>query len=792
MSFDPSKPFKRLDGPPSFDPNQPFQPVPMPNEGAGGMPPLDETHFLSLGRSALEGHTGGVSEPVISSLVAGAAVPQTLFTDESDTLSALRKTFQQDVESRKQAKAQHPGQHLAAEVAGSLVPSPLNVPARIFKGAQTLNRLAQTSKLPKAAKLAAPVVSGAGGMGALETVRQAALKPSGLIEGADSAEEVKNAALLGGGIPLAGKALSGLWNSGKWLGKAAFVSLFGVPKFSASQYLKNSEKINQVSSREDIKFRIDQAVGKIRDDFQSAKLSAEQAKEAFTQLKTDLQRQFAGEAYSAVEAEKQAQRALSEAYARTLEPLKAVPKPDFLVPRIHDAIGKLQDKISKGSSHAFDQLPKESSVNKGWLLKLIMTQHRSLPPAGAKDAAAIESLSQLHQRIEANYPDHIPIPRLKGIIQSLDRDIRWKAGPGQIMDPASKNKYLIRSQIDQALKTKYPTYRKAMEPVAQDSALLEEFNQNFGFGDERRLLAKLGSPTLLSQKGSLDVDVLKRLGQLTGTDLSTDIQKYKSAHGYLARDKQDQFLKKKLPEYEAHEKAKLQAKEKSSSYLNRKRLDEALEYSKENYDLNRAEQKLDAKKEALEPFKGLTDKTSNNYMSGVMRQGGNPYYRETLKKLGDSLGHDFIEEIQNRHVRDSFYKRNVQGSRNVNLFRSLFGAVLGGGAGIALSKDDFPLGDAGKAGAMGAGAGAIMDNFGPQIGKAVLDTVIALKAHPSVKLIRKAKLPTQVKLELENAFKYYLLKEAEGQGLFNDEAVPTPKPNAKLNARIKALDDDED
>ena len=749
------------------------------------------TDWLSLLRSGVEGHTGGISEPIISGIKALAATPaanQMHLDTDPGTLEQLRKALEEDLAKRNAAKAAAPLSHFGAEFTGALVPTPLNVPAKIFQGVKGVSKgiqgLSLAKKAPGTAKLGGNVAESlAGGVG-ITGARLAAEIPFGLKNSEEAGEELKNSAAISAALPVGGLALRKAWQSGKWMSKGLFNSVFGLQPHNVQKYLEDHKAINLSPGLHEVKVRVDKAVGDLKDAFEASKLKKEDAEKALVALKAQIKGELAQASYNATEADKKASELLANAYAKTIRELEATPKPGFITPRVQDAATKLQVEIRKASEASFNKLPSNATLPKTDILRLVQKQLDTLEPSGEKSKAAIQKLNNFYKDIEsAAYPTNIPMPKIKRIIQTLDKDIKWKSAPTEYMDPSSSNKLIIRQDLDEIIKSKFPEYRKAMEPLAAKTTLLSEFNKAFGFGDERKVMQKLDSPQLLGSTGKMDIDILRRLGAEVNANLLPDIEKYRSHQGYLARNRKDEYLKKKLPEYEQAQKASKLAEDKRNTFLKDQEFEKRISQSTEKSDLAEALAEFNKQKIKFEPFKRLSETTSENYINGVNRQGARKeFHKKTLKALGDMVGDNFVKDIQDRHVLESFYKNATRGSRNT-LMVGAMGTALGSLAGSVNDVSGMALG-----GLIGSGSGAflgrLLDESGPEMGKYLLDVFIKIKKNPTraMNAIESSKLTPQIKQSLSNAFKYIMVKQADQSGALSEN-------NNKAERRLKALED---
>jgi len=150
---------------------------------------------LFVGRSALEGHTLGLSEPVISTLKASVKS----FSPQVDFAGA----YKEDVEQRRAEKAAAPGTDIAAQVGGAFIPSPINIGTKIggvaMKGGEVLSKAYNVAN----AYMRGAIKGGLAGLastGAMEAIEV----PTGFKKPEGSLERIAAGTIIGGafGAPL--------------------------------------------------------------------------------------------------------------------------------------------------------------------------------------------------------------------------------------------------------------------------------------------------------------------------------------------------------------------------------------------------------------------------------------------------------------------------------------------------------------------------------------------------------------------------------------------------------------
>ena len=180
-------------------------------------------------------------------------------------------------------------------------------------------------------------------------------------------------------------------------------------------------------------------------------------------------------------------------------------------------------------------------------------------------------------------------------------------------------------------------------------------------------------------------------------------------------------------------------------------------------------------KELLDEVGGLfrTDQGLANTLNRV-RRGRAPFAEQSLEKLDKEFGQSTVEDLRNALARESFEKgaAGPGGSRNVNLYKDIFGDLL----------HKIPGGKA-----IGGAIGATVDKYGPSIGKDMIDTTMQIKSLlnsvPGVQTLGKYAAPLAAAAKRGNqslAATHFILSQTDpGYKRILDQQQPTSEQ--KLN-----------
>lgn len=697
----------------------------------------------TVGRSLLEGVSAGLSEPVISGINAVLGNTEDAGRHAQDFQDFLSKSFDwdrvksayaADVERRKHLEAALPTTAMTSELIGAVVPSPINIGGKIMKGADEaikgIKWLGEGKGFLSAASKGA--ASGAIGAAATETVKQSAERPSGFIESGDAIGDIAHSAKWGGGI---GGTISGAFalpGAAKSGAKKLLSSKTGVSEKTIDDYLARSQEINAAPSMEALHDKVYEAVKKLADDVDAKKLTVEQAKAAFDDVRSAIQLNLKEQRFDAKDALRESERVLDAAVARAQQTTAS---------DIVRAAESLKGQVQQGSKAARETIPQETRVDLNTVYKNIYDSIDKLKSFGTDEANAIAAkLHNYKVRLMIENWAKIGGQEAKSRLQGLDQITEYSPNASSFDKASNKAFKGIRGALDDALKTEVPEYRQAMDKVAQDTELLSQISSEFGT-EPRAIQSLVGlDRTASSPKKAL----LEQFGQRTGKDFISGV------------------MPEKLPEYRAVSEAKARVDEMSHPGWEQERLRELVKRSKEARALEEAQASLSQAETKLAPFGSIKPNSAGmtsiqNKLKSIMSD-RSIENRRMLEQLSELTDENLIRAIDNLRVKEAFQKGDLNGSRNVNLWGAIFGGIAGAaGAGVP--------GMAGGA-AIGAGVGKFMDKYGPAVAKSILDQVIRIKGIPSIEKISQMNLPPQVKEELAKDLNLW----------FMDKHIPSEAP----------------
>lgn len=520
-------------------------------------------------------------------------------------------------------------------------------------------------------------------------------------------------------VNVASDTLSGAGKLASRAGKRTIQGLFGVPEASINRYLARhpqlKDKVGAREMAEELAGRLDEGLKPARARLEAAEEAVARAKASRTEDLAELQikRQEATEALRRAE-----DSALGEAASR-----------------VASRVGQLDENIKAGSSKAFEILDREGVVVPTQGLKARMTAGISALEERAvtdEQMAVVELLKRYRERLN-KFGNEIPGGEAKRIIQSLDREMAYLA-PGEIGRMSKPDQALgaLRKQIDTPLK-KSDAYASQMAEVSRGMQLLENVK---GLSSE-----SAAARALRAAKGA------------TGKDKAEALQK-------LAAEFGDDFLaaanRTNLPEYH---------KLKSLLYRVRE--------AKKGLPVKEAEAALEATRGSVgdavalgkNGIAGITDKIS----ATVRRTDPSALQTENLVKAGDLAGVNMADELADVRTIASFERGYNRGSANTNFW----GAIVGGLLGSVLG----PAGIVGGAATGGALGRIVIDNFGPRVGRVILDQVPRLNKVKPAEWIRSLDVPADVKAKLASDLAAY---QQVSKGVKGTEASLRQLPKAEL------------
>lgn len=443
-------------------------------------------------RSAMEGLTLGLSEPVASgSNAAESVIMEAIAKGSIDplTFANITKAYEADVSRRRQLKERAPGLDIAGQVVGGIAPmiatGGASTAAQLgVRGAATAGKMARAldvggtvaakaagmaarpiemaaASLPKTAigglarggaEIGASAVKGATGAVSQEAIRQTVLENTGFLkEGeAPGLDEVATlGGVLGGGLGVAGKALS----ASKVMGKVAAGSLLGVKPKVMDEFVENYERIKTAPSLTEVQEAAKANVKKIKELAKTSELNLSQD--------------------------------------------------------VTDQLEALKDRVGKSSAEAFDVLEQSNkSFPVTELGDVINKEQKSLLVGGKligdESKAAYAYLDRLKADV-AQLGEEVVAPDLKRIIQRLDADYTPLAAGEFAQGQSAKAINSVRRGMDQLVKTRIPEYATKMKEVASLADLHARVFKEFGKSDQKALA---GVRKALAEKNPLTTGLL--------------------------------------------------------------------------------------------------------------------------------------------------------------------------------------------------------------------------------------------------------------------------------------------
>jgi len=431
-------------------------------------------------------------------------------------------------------------------------------------------------------------------------------------------------------------------------------------------------------------------------------------------------------------------------YAAAKEALRAEIKgtrpPETLANDVIASVDKLADRVSEGSSKAFDILAQSNVEIPLPKIKAFLTSklnrykfnNTHLPEAQA-DAAVLQQWRQFFDDVG----DKTARPEdMKQIIQYIDQ--KTKPIYAKRVDErtlAERDILDFRKYLDSFLKEDVPGYADAMKSVATDAKLLSESRKMFD-GELRtdRTLERIGKP--FKEK---ELKVLKDLSSATGTDLVTPMQEYMSAQRSTSGPSFSQKAES-LPEF-----GQMKNIEAARDMLSEK-TQFAKRFSREN---------------AQSQLKRMRSSTQDPIM-----------LRRDLEELSKQTGVDFIQLNKDLAMKEAFERGFANGSSNVNLQ-----AISAQALASALFKgaEKLPLVGA----ALGAVGGKVIDKSGPAIYKAYLDlSMTPLYQKSAAAILKAAEKGPQISAQIQK-------RELENNPEFRDAVVAHLQGQAESDKQQK-------
>ncbi len=442
-------------------------------------------------RGYVEGMTLGASEPVISG--ANAIIGNLInagydadgikdFLSKAVDSELIGKSYDNDVERRRELKKAHPYAQVGSEVVGAFASPANKVLGAIGKTAgKAVEAIPYADKALKAkyvgglARTAKSGVEGAAMVTAAEGTKRGIEGATGFIQPQDEQPSMVEMAALGGKIGAGTHAAIGGIKGGvqvasyvankvgKPLAKGILASLGGVKPEVVQAYIEKGAATRNAHSPEDAKAILDQAIANIQE--------------------------------------------------------ATIGKRGKFIDDVLASVEKLKDKVNKGSEEAYAILDKnpDKTVKVPNMKRAITLEKKTFqpvkgaPPVGSAARAANAKLDK-YREIFDKFPKEISLRQAKMILQQLGHDMtEVESQVGGYGSPSHNAITSIRHSLDAVVKKMVPEYAKQMEVVAADTEALIKMTRKFGTPD--KIMGKIDRFETAS--GALDKQTLGDLESRT-------------------------------------------------------------------------------------------------------------------------------------------------------------------------------------------------------------------------------------------------------------------------------------
>lgn len=202
------------------------------------------------------------------------------------------------------------------------------------------------------------------------------------------------------------------------------------------------------------------------------------------------------------------------------------------VANVSDAVSALKTQIIEESQAARALIGDDVFFDKRDVINAYKEAIQGLRVKGTEGAPgriyrrAIDELSVAAQEIEKTFPERLTGEMLKDTIKQLDNE--WQAiALGQWGEPYPNAIKSIRRSLDRKIKSTYPEYEKAMEPIAEKSEFLERLQQELSAGDDAATRVKIQGRLKEGAKNPVVYEMFDRLEKETGIGVTQPIKTLK-------------------------------------------------------------------------------------------------------------------------------------------------------------------------------------------------------------------------------------------------------------------------
>ena len=493
--------------------------------------------------------------------------------------------------------------------------------------------------------------------------------------------------------------------------KKALTTLGGVAPENIDAYILNHEAIKAAPAYEDLYNHALNHIQMINDNLENQKWNLSEAKSSFKDLQNEVSQGFKEQGYDANTAAQAAKSALKDAQQQLASEIQqnAISKAE----PVANAVKLLRNQVISGSQDAYNLLEKsgkEISL-KPLFEKAKEFQDKIFSQGDPLSLQQADALVKYVETLGSQYGDKAFAPDAKRIIKGLDGLSNYEFNASKFDNGLSPYYGQMRKVLDDTLKSSVPEYAEAMKPIAEKSSLLSDLK---GYGtaeDAVKNILKLKSPANYTN----DMPLLRDLENNIGIKFTQDLDPYASK---VMR----QLKINALPEYAAAEKA-AQSLEYYKHPATLETLMQSLEHGPEYEEVLNAEKSLEEAKATKENLGPISEASLQSKFNTTMA-GKSIANREILKKFPGFEGMSIPEILDLIKVRQAFEKGATNGSRNVNLFRSI-GAGVGGALGGLGFGGVGAIGGGAAGGTAGAITGAFIDKEGPALVKKFLDKYVS-------------------------------------------------------------------
>lgn len=710
-------------------------------------------------RSALEGFSLGMSEPVVSginafthNLIKAGENPKDVASFLANAFSPekISAEYQADVERRRQLKASMPISSAVAEMAGAILPAGLTSLAAkpIVAAGTAASEAIAASELGKRAaaipgagiigRAAEAAAIGAGIAGTQYGTQKAIEEAAGFAKPGEL-PPVSQAMAIGAALP---GAASAAIEAGPAIAKGAgsaglklMSGYTGVPEDVLRGYLKDPdmaramikeallpEGMGRVTPRQAIEEKVTQAMQPIRAQYaQTEKAAVETAalaKEAESKVAPALAQEI-------INAGKELKSKLISESEKSLEILRQQPGGADLSQVIPDVLEQRKSLLRPEYIQEGDAPP-----------KLVYR------PANEPAKKAVGLLDKWSNKFVKRFPDqeNIRFSDLKVFLKDLDSEIRALEESQSVTGFPSESIATLRNfrrSIDAPLKGAVPEYRAQMEQnVAPLTQLASDLNEKLLPKGQVANQAFISKVSGLKPLETSEMDMLSRLGTETGRDFVSVIQA-------RAAKRPVQGVGAMPAQY--------------------------TDWIKTADDAAAAQEALTIANQVAEKYGPLMEQSKTESVVKAFMLNKSSTFREYMKQIASGPESEFERNVNAARMAEGIIAARPQGSKRTIGIAGLFTA-----GGAMASKD--PVVTA-LLSFTGTSLGMISDHYGGRMAQKVLDAYLSIKGVPTVSKLTSAFsfAPEKLRNELVSTF-------ARGVAASPQELFEIPKEERKYAA----------